>query len=85
MTARLVNMVQDAQLRTVCVERFWEALSSGEMDVEQARYCVAWWSTKGGREMVLFGFDQGVVTEFGNQAEPYMSGAIGGVARESKM
>lgn len=66
------------------------------MDVERAHYCVTWWSTKGGREMVLFGYDQGVVAEFGNQdggrgaggsggAGLFMSGAVGGVARESKL
>lgn len=85
MTARLVNMIHDAKMRGICTDRFWEALSSGEMDVEQAHYCVTWWSTKGGREMVLFGYDQGVVAEFGNQDGPYMSGAIGGVARENKL
>lgn len=52
--------------------------------------------------MVLFGYDQGVVAEFGGDGGgagsgggsngeqdgiggPYMSGAIGGVARESKL
>ncbi|KAI9767918.1 MAG: hypothetical protein M1840_005411 [Geoglossum simile] len=34
-------------------ERFWEVLSSGEMDVERAGVCVVWWGTRGGREKVL--------------------------------
>ncbi|KAI9747172.1 MAG: hypothetical protein M1815_004549, partial [Lichina confinis] len=38
-----------------CRERLWEVLSGGEMDVERSQLCVAWWTTRGGREMVLFG------------------------------
>jgi hypothetical protein len=34
-------------------ERFWEVLSSGEMDVERAGVCVVWWGTRGGRERAL--------------------------------
>ena len=49
------------------------------MDVDRAHYCVTWWSTKGGHELVLFG---------GEQQEPegaYMSGALGEIARENKL
>lgn len=56
----------------------WEALSGGEMDVERAGFCVTWWSTFGGRELVLFG-------EESEMQGPYMSGALGGVASESKL
>jgi hypothetical protein len=42
-------------MRTTCVERFWEALSGGEMDMERAYFCVLWWSTRGGRELVIYG------------------------------
>ena len=66
-------------MRDICVDRFWDVLSSGEMDVDRAHYCVTWWSTKGGRELVLFG---------GEQQEPegaYMSGALGEIARENKL
>ncbi|KAE8383350.1 hypothetical protein BDV26DRAFT_137638 [Aspergillus bertholletiae] len=85
LAAQLINTIRESEMRTACVERFWEALSSGEMDVERACYCVAWWSTKGGRELVLFGNDPGV-TESEPQG-PYMSGAVGSVApeRESKL
>lgn len=38
-----------------CRERLWEVLSGGEMDVERSQLCVAWWTTRGGREMALFG------------------------------
>ncbi|KAF6234658.1 hypothetical protein HO173_007284 [Letharia columbiana] len=67
--AESVNMIKDAdQLRT-CRQRFWNVLSNGEMDVGRAALCVAWWGTRGGRDMVLFGRD--------NQAEgPLMSGAL---------
>lgn len=71
-------------MRTICVERFWEILSNGEMDVERAHCCVTWWSTKGGRELVLFGSEPGAMTASEDDA-PYMSGAIGGVASESKL
>ncbi|KAI9830080.1 MAG: hypothetical protein M1826_005073 [Phylliscum demangeonii] len=39
----------------LCRRRFWDVLSSGEMDVARAERCVVWWGTRGGREMVLFG------------------------------
>ncbi|TLD30810.1 hypothetical protein PspLS_01985 [Pyricularia sp. CBS 133598] len=50
-----LNKVEDAELREVVKQRFWDVLVSGEMDVERAALGVAWWGTKGGREMVLFG------------------------------
>ena len=93
LTAKLVNAVEDAGMRKVCMERFWDALSSGEMDVERANFCVMWWSTRGGREMVLFGEDGG--GSKGLTEEPYMSGALleggngkderGKAVRESKL
>ena len=55
LTAELLARIDDSSLRQRCQERFWEALSSGEMDVERAAIAVAWWTTRGGREMVLFG------------------------------
>ncbi|KAL2000986.1 hypothetical protein VTN02DRAFT_2364 [Thermoascus thermophilus] len=77
LTARLVTAIRDAGMRRACVERFWDALSSGEMDVARAQFCVTWWSTRGGRELVLFG---------GVEAEgAYMSGAVGGVPSGSKL
>jgi hypothetical protein len=45
--------VDPAQLST-CQNRFWEVLSSGEMDVERAALCVTWWNSRGGRESLLF-------------------------------
>lgn len=68
LTADLLNAVQDGNMREHCKERFWEVLESGEMDVERSAVCVSWWSTRGGRERVLFGdSDRG----------PFMSGGLG--------
>lgn len=88
LTAQLINTISDRGMRNVCVDRFWEALSGGEMDVDRAHCCVTWWSTRGGRELVLFGAEPGAAV--GSEEEeggPFMSGAVGGVApeRESKL
>jgi hypothetical protein len=55
LTADLLNVIEDGSMREHCKARFWEVLESGEMDVERSAVCVAWWSTKGGRDRVLFG------------------------------
>jgi hypothetical protein len=81
LTANLINAIPTPEMRKVCVERFWDALSNGEMDVERAHYCVTWWSTKGGRDLILFGAESSQAEEQG----AYMTGAIGGVAPESKL
>ncbi|KAJ0415593.1 hypothetical protein BJY00DRAFT_293151 [Aspergillus carlsbadensis] len=81
LTANLINAISAPEMRKVCVERFWDALSNGEMDVERAHYCVTWWSTMGGRDLILFGAE-------GSQGEEqgaYMTGAVGDVAPESKL
>lgn len=77
-------------MRKVCQERFWDALSSGEMDVERANFCVTWWSTRGGREMVLFG-DEGDGADAGGKEGgvsvqiPYMSGGLGSREPQAKL
>jgi hypothetical protein len=53
LTASIVVRIEDPHMRRICQDRFWEAISSGEMDVERAAVCVAWWSSRGGREEVL--------------------------------
>ncbi|OJD18377.1 hypothetical protein AJ78_01621 [Emergomyces pasteurianus Ep9510] len=78
LVAHLVNIIPDKAMRQQCQERFWDALSSGEMDVDRANFCVMWWSTKGGREMVLFGSEEDVKI-------PYMSGGIGPTEPQSKL
>lgn len=81
-TAISLNKVMDEGLREVVKQRFWDVLVSGELDVDRAVLGVAWWGTKGGREMVLFGPAHG-------QSGPdnfLMSGAIvDGAGRESKL
>ena len=67
--AESLSMIKYADHLHTCRQRFWDILSSGEMDVDRAALGVAWWGTRGGREMVLFGG--------GNQAQgPFMSGAL---------
>jgi hypothetical protein len=81
LTARLLNVIRPTNLRDICIDRFWDALSSGEMDVDRAHYCVTWWSTRGGRELVIFGGEP----EHAEAEGAYMSGAIGKIARENKL
>ncbi|KAL3457510.1 hypothetical protein BJX64DRAFT_17699 [Aspergillus heterothallicus] len=85
LTANLINTIPAPEMRKICVERFWDALSNGEMDVERAHYCVTWWSTKGGRDLILFGTESAQNEDQGQAA--YMTGAVGGIApeRESKL
>lgn len=85
LTAHLINVVSPPNLRDVCVDRLWDALTSGEMDVNRAHYCVTWWSTKGGRELVLFGAEPGEIGQQQESEGAYMSGALGSVARENKL
>ena len=73
LTADLLNAIQDGRMREHCKARFWDVLEGGEMDVERSALCVAWWSTKGGRERVLFGDANG---------GPFMSGALGDGGRD---
>jgi hypothetical protein len=56
--ARLVNQIRDVAMADLCRERFWEKLVSGEMDVERSQLCVMWWTSRGGRDLVLFGSTQ---------------------------
>lgn len=83
LTADLINMIPDRAMRHTCIDRFWQALSGGEMDVDRAHCCVEWWSTQGGRELVLFGADPAGPDP--DENGPYMSGGVGVVAPESKL
>jgi hypothetical protein len=69
LAADLLNVVQNKSMKEYCKKRFWEVMESGEMDVERSAVCVSWWSTRGGRERVLFG-DNG-------EGGPFMSGGLG--------
>ncbi|KAL1643949.1 hypothetical protein SLS58_004624 [Diplodia intermedia] len=70
--AELANKVKGDELKSIVKKRFWEVLVSGEMDPERSMVAVAWWSTKGGRERVLFG-DEG---EEERRERFLMSGAL---------
>lgn len=48
LTASALNHVPDPAMRQQCLDRFWEALSGGEMDVERAAVCHSWWSAQTG-------------------------------------
>lgn len=75
--ADLLNVIQDSDMREHCKGRFWELLEGGEMDVERSAVCVAWWSSRGGRERVLFG------NEDPRDGGVFMSGALG--VRDSRL
>ncbi|KAK1983701.1 peroxin 8 [Colletotrichum cereale] len=76
LAAQAMNEIADPVMRQPAKDRFWEVLVSGEMDVERATIGVAWWTTKGGRELVL-GRDA--------QQLPMMSGAIMDESKSSRL
>jgi len=79
LTADLLNVIRDRSMKEHCKRRFWEVMESGEMDVDRSAVCVGWWSTRGGRDLVLFGDEQG-----GEQF--MMSGGLGAdVAEKSRL
>ncbi|KAI0118762.1 hypothetical protein GGR51DRAFT_497542 [Nemania sp. FL0031] len=63
--------IADPRLRDVARHRLWEVLASGELDVDRAVAGVAWWGTRGGRDML------------GTGSEPMMSGALVQSEKES--
>lgn len=65
---RSLTAIRSERMLQVCRQKFWEVLSGGEMDVERSETCVAWWTTGGGRDLVLFGSE--------TSTEPLMSGAL---------
>lgn len=69
LTAESLDVVQDTNQLQICRQRFWDVLTTGEMDVDRAALCVTWWGTRGGREMVLYGADQ-------QKQSPFMSGGL---------
>ncbi|KAK5128060.1 hypothetical protein LTR85_005177 [Meristemomyces frigidus] len=77
-TAEMINSIADNGMREHCKEHFWHMLVGGEMDPDRSQLCAAWWSTGGGREMVLFGREDMEEQKF------VMSGALPG-GSESKL
>ncbi|KAI9853020.1 MAG: hypothetical protein M1838_002799 [Thelocarpon superellum] len=51
--AQMTRSIADPVQRDIVTARFWDVVSAGEMDVQRAARCVAWWGTRGGREAVL--------------------------------
>lgn len=72
--ANSLRVIEDQTMLHTCKKRFWEVLSSGEMDVVRAAQAVAWWTTRGGREMVLHGNGE-------RDGGPFMSGALGEMSK----
>jgi len=73
-TAESISLVEGADLLHQCRQRFWEVISTGEMDVVRAQVCVSWWNTEGGKERVFSVLplqDEG----------PFISGARGEVRK----
>ena len=79
LSAELVNRIEDGSMREYCKEHFWHVLVGGEMDPDRSGVCHAWWSTRGGREMLLYGRDM-IADDNAN-----MSGALLDEHREHKM
>ena len=74
--AQALNEIEDPNLRETVKKRFWDMLVSGELDVERAAIGVAWWGTKGGRDLVLYGRPS---------EPPVMSGALVGEEKSSRL
>ena len=55
LSAELLNMIDDVAMREYCKEHFWHVFVAGGMDPDRSQVCHGWWSSSGGREMVLFG------------------------------
>jgi hypothetical protein len=70
LTAGMVNDIDDDEMREYCKHHFWQILVNGELDPERSRVCHAWWSTRGGKDVVLYGR----VAEVDEEA--LMSGAL---------
>ena len=51
--AESLNFLVETSMKHKCRQRLWEVLTNGEMDIGQATVCVAWWTTQGGRNMIL--------------------------------
>ena len=69
LTTEQLHKISNPRHKHQCQQRLWETLSSGEMDVDRAAACVAWWTSRGGREHVMFGAPP-------EEQEYMMSGAL---------
>ena len=64
-----LDKIPGKRQQATCTRRLWEVITNGEMDVDRASSCVAWWTTWGGRKLVL---DRSITEDQG----PSMSGAL---------
>ena len=68
--ADLIKRIQDQGMREQCRQHLWETMMNGSMDSERSQTCVAWWTTRGGRETLLYGYEA--------PGPAMMSGALNG-------
>lgn len=54
MCGAAIQMNSDRLMQEHCKKHFWETLVGGEMDPERSQICVRWWTTRGGRESLLY-------------------------------
>lgn len=73
-TASLINRISDDGMREYCKKHFWDVLVGGEMDPERSQICVTWWTSRGGREMLLYGDEMLVKSA---REQDLMSGGLG--------
>lgn len=50
-----LQVVADDGMRDQCIKYLWETLVGGSMDPERSQICVAWWTTGGGKDDILYG------------------------------
>jgi hypothetical protein len=83
--ADLLNQIDDFAMREAVKARFWEVFVSGEMDPERSGAAVTWWTTRGGREQVLFGRETAGDLSMMSGALPVEEKEEQGRVRESKL
>ncbi|KAK3711245.1 hypothetical protein LTR37_009839 [Vermiconidia calcicola] len=79
LAVEMVNAIDKNPTREHCKQHFWHTLVGGEMDPNRSGVCHDWWSTRGGREMLLFGKEEEYQQSFS------MSGALPDESRENKL
>jgi hypothetical protein len=88
LAAQLVNIIPAGSMKEECRGRFWEVLVGGEMDPDRALVAVGWWSSRGGREMVMGRADVRLQVPLPLEEDMVMSGGAGpavGSREESKL
>ena len=85
LVADAINNIDDSSMRDYCKDHMWHMLIDGEMDPDRSQLCAGWWSTGGGREMILFGREEREETGMKEGTEYEMSGALPNEAMESKL